>query len=36
MAKIYYKRIKADDMSITDVPAKWRSQVQTMLDAEEV
>lgn len=34
MAKIYYKRIKADLMKITDVPELWRSQVQKMLDAE--
>lgn len=35
MAKIYYKRIKAGLMSITDVPVKWRTLVQEMLDAEE-
>ncbi len=34
MAKIYYKRIKADLMKITDVPALWRSQVQALLNAE--
>lgn len=34
MAKIYYKRIKADLMEIKDVPAPWREQVQAMLDAE--
>ena len=34
MAKIYYKRIKAGQMSITDVPTKWRAEVQAMLDAD--
>lgn len=34
MAKIYYKRIKADLMKIADVPALWRAQVQAMLDGE--
>lgn len=34
MAKLYYKRIKANLMNITDVPALWRAQVQEMLDAE--
>lgn len=32
MAKIYYKRIKEGLMTINDVPLKWRSQVQEMLD----
>ena len=34
MAKLYFKRIKADLMSIEQVPALWRAQVQAMLDAE--
>lgn len=34
MAKLYYKRIKANLMKISDVPALWRAQVQEMLDAE--
>lgn len=34
MAKIYYKRIKADLMKITDVPALWRAQVQKLMDDE--
>lgn len=34
MAKIYYKRIKANLMAIEDVPSLWRTQVQAMLDAE--
>lgn len=36
MAIIYYKIIKSGDMSIEEVPDKWRAQVQVMLDAEEV
>lgn len=34
MAKLYYKRIKADLMTIEKVPTKWRKQVQKMLDAD--
>ena len=34
MAKLYYKRIKAGIMTIDEVPAKWRNQVQAMIDAE--
>ncbi len=34
MAKIYYKRIKADLMKIADVPALWRAQVQKLMDDE--
>ena len=34
MAKLYYKRIKAGLMTIDEVPAKWRNQVQAMIDAE--
>lgn len=35
MATIYYKIIKSGDMSIEQVPDKWRAQVQAMLDAKE-
>ena len=35
MAKLYYKRIKANLMTIDDVPALWRVQVQVLLDTEE-
>lgn len=31
MAKIYYKRIKAGLMTIEEVPAKWKSEVEDML-----
>lgn len=34
MSKIYYKRIKADLMTLEDVPALWRAQVQSLIDAE--
>ena len=34
MAKIYYRRIKAGDMTIEQVPEHWREQVQALLDAE--
>ena len=35
MAKIYYNRIKAGKWTIEEVPARWRDEVQTMLDADE-
>lgn len=35
MAKIYYNRIKAGKWAIEDVPARWRDEVQAMLDADE-
>ena len=35
MAKLYYKRIKANLMTIEDVPALWRVRVQVLLDTEE-
>lgn len=35
MAKLYYKRVKAEIMSVDEVPSKWRTQVQKMLDADE-
>jgi hypothetical protein len=34
MAKIYYKRIKAEIMTIEEVPQRWRAAVQALLDAE--
>ncbi len=34
MAKLYYKRIKADLMTIEDVPMLWRAQVQKLMDTE--
>ncbi len=36
MAKIYYKRIAvAGIMTIEDVPARWRAEVQAMLDKDK-
>ncbi len=35
MAKIYYNRVKAGKWTIEQVPARWRAQVQEMLDADE-
>lgn len=35
MAKIYYRRIKNGDMTIEQVPERWRAAVRTLLDGEE-
>ena len=35
MAKLYYKRIKAGQMTIDQVPEKWREAVQVLLDADD-
>jgi hypothetical protein len=32
MAKIYYRRILAGEMTIEDVPERWRDEVQALLD----
>ena len=34
MAKIYYRKIKAGEMTIEEVPMRWRVQVQALLDAD--
>ena len=34
MAKIYVRWIKAGKMAIEDVPARWREQVEQMLEEE--
>lgn len=34
MARLYYKRIKANLMAIKNVPQLWQAQVQALLDAE--
>lgn len=34
MAKLYFKQIKAGLMTIEQVPALWREQVQTLIDME--
>ena len=35
MAKIYYDRIKVDIMTIDDVPPRWRTSTQALLDADK-
>lgn len=35
MAKIYYRKIKAGEMTIDQVPERWREAVQALLDADE-
>lgn len=32
MAKIYYKRIVASEITLEDVPSRWRAQVERMLE----
>ena len=34
MIKIYVRRIKAGEMTIDDVPPRWRDAVQAVLDAD--
>jgi hypothetical protein len=36
MARIYYKRIKAEIMTIEEVPQMWRAAVQALLDADNI
>lgn len=35
MAKVYYRKIKAGQMTIEDVPERWRAEVQALLDQDE-
>lgn len=35
MAKIYYRRIVAGEMTINDVPNRWRGDVEALLDGQE-
>lgn len=35
MAKIYLRQIKRGNITIDDVPAKYRAQVQKLLDEEK-
>lgn len=35
MAKLYYKKIKAGQMTIDQVPEKWREAVRELLDADD-
>jgi hypothetical protein len=32
MAKIYYRRIVAGEMTLEEVPERWREEVQKLLD----
>lgn len=34
MARIYARRIKGGLMSLDDVPARWRAEVEELLGAE--
>ena len=34
MAKIYYRKIKAGQMTIDEVPERWRDAVQALLGQE--
>lgn len=34
MAKIYYRKIIADEMTLEEVPERWRAEVQALLDCE--
>ena len=36
MAKIYYRKILAGEMTIEDVPARWRDEVQVLLDGNNI
>lgn len=35
MAKIYYRKIKAGEMTIDDVPERWKAQVEELLAGDE-
>lgn len=35
MAKIYYRKIIDGEMTIDDVPERWRTAVQALLDENE-
>ncbi|MGN0317817.1 MAG: CD1375 family protein [Lachnospira sp.] len=35
MVELYYKLIKAGRKTITEIPLKYREDVQALLDAEE-
>jgi hypothetical protein len=32
MAKIYYRRITSGEMTLEEVPERWRDEVQALLD----
>ena len=35
MAKIYYRRIKSGNMTVEEVPKRWRAAVQALLNADK-
>lgn len=35
MAKIYYRRIKAGEITLENVPLRWREAVQQMLEEDK-
>lgn len=35
MAKIYYRRIKAGEMTLEEVPVRWRSAVEELLEGDK-
>lgn len=35
MAKLYIRKIMAGDMTIEDVPARWRDEVREALEDED-
>lgn len=35
MAKVYYRKIVAGEMTIEQVPNRWRASVQALLDADQ-
>lgn len=34
MAKIYYRKIMAGEMTIEDVPERWRAEVEALLNVQ--
>ena len=32
MTKLYFRKIKAEEMKIEDVPERWRTEVQELLN----
>ena len=36
MAKIYYRKIIAGEMTIDDVPARWKTEVLALLEGNDV
>ena len=35
MAKIYYRKIKAGDMTLDQVPPRWQDAVRELLEADQ-